>query len=98
MRLLNDPEAHVRGTAVRNPQLPARVLAGLLHDRDTACAAVTNPAIPGPRPAPHPHRGRGRGRHGSPALKTDTPHGDRGGSTLNDDLGLERATQAPSAV
>ncbi|MGX1915671.1 hypothetical protein ACWIID_43785 [Streptomyces phaeochromogenes] len=25
-----------------------RVLAGLLHDRDTACAAVTNPAIPIP--------------------------------------------------
>ncbi|MFE6023873.1 hypothetical protein ACFQ6O_46930 [Streptomyces sp. NPDC056441] len=48
VRLLNDPEAHVRGTAVRNPRLPARVLAGLLHDRDTACAAVTNPAIPVP--------------------------------------------------
>ncbi|AQU70489.1 hypothetical protein [Streptomyces niveus] len=48
VRLLNDPEAHVRGTAVRNPQLPARVLAGLLHDRDTASAAVTNPAIPVP--------------------------------------------------
>lgn len=46
VRLLNDPEAHVRGTAVRNPRLPTRVLAGLLHDRDTACAAVTNPAIP----------------------------------------------------
>ncbi|MFE6176069.1 hypothetical protein [Streptomyces sp. NPDC056464] len=46
VRLLNDPEAQVRGTAVRNPRLPARVLAGLLHDRDTACAAVTNPAIP----------------------------------------------------
>ncbi|WP_330285538.1 hypothetical protein [Streptomyces sp. NBC_00576] len=48
VRLLNDPEAYVRGTAVRNPRLPARVLAGLLHDRDTACAAVTNPAIPIP--------------------------------------------------
>ncbi|WP_328777963.1 hypothetical protein OHT68_00585 [Streptomyces canus] len=48
VRLLNDPEAYVRGTAVRNPRLPARVLAGLLHDRDTACAAVTNPAIPVP--------------------------------------------------
>ncbi|MEV7813484.1 hypothetical protein AB0P05_22540 [Streptomyces flaveolus] len=46
VRLLNDPEAHVRDTAVRNPRLPARILAGLLHDRDTACAAVTNPAIP----------------------------------------------------
>ncbi|MGA5342261.1 hypothetical protein ACPCK3_24735 [Streptomyces griseoincarnatus] len=48
VRLLNDPEAHVRDTAVRNPRLPARVLAGLLHFRDTACAAVTNPAIPIP--------------------------------------------------
>ncbi|MES4892212.1 hypothetical protein [Streptomyces sp. NPDC096012] len=48
VRLLNDPEAHVRSTAVRNPRLPARVLAGLLHDRDTACAAVANPAIPVP--------------------------------------------------
>jgi hypothetical protein len=48
VRLLNDPEAYVRGTAVCNPRLPARVLAGLLHDRDTACAAVTNPAIPVP--------------------------------------------------
>ncbi|MFF7546193.1 hypothetical protein ACFZCU_21550 [Streptomyces canus] len=45
---VNDPEAYVRGTAVRDPRLPARVLAGLLHDRDTACAAVTNPAIPVP--------------------------------------------------
>jgi hypothetical protein len=33
---------------MRNPRLPARVLAALLHDRDTACAAVTNPAIPVP--------------------------------------------------
>ncbi|SFH20953.1 hypothetical protein SAMN02787118_1604, partial [Streptomyces mirabilis] len=48
VRLLNDPAAHVRGTVIRNPQLPARVLAGLLHERDTACAAVTNPAIPVP--------------------------------------------------
>ncbi|MFE9446517.1 hypothetical protein ACFYO2_48365 [Streptomyces sp. NPDC006602] len=48
VRLLDDPAAHVRGTAMRNPRLPARVLAGLLHDRDTACAAVTNPAIPVP--------------------------------------------------
>ncbi|MGX1267081.1 hypothetical protein [Streptomyces phaeoluteigriseus] len=48
VRLLDDPVAHVRGTAMRNPRLPARVLAGLLHDRDTACAAVTNPAIPVP--------------------------------------------------
>ncbi|MEU6164776.1 hypothetical protein [Streptomyces tanashiensis] len=48
VRLLNDPAAHVRGAALRNPRLPARVLAGLLHDRDTACAAVTNPAIPVP--------------------------------------------------
>ncbi|MFJ4832996.1 hypothetical protein ACIP79_24285 [Streptomyces sp. NPDC088747] len=48
VRLLNDPAAHVRGIAVRNPRLPARVLAGLLHDRDTACEAVTNPAIPVP--------------------------------------------------
>ncbi len=48
VRLLDDPEAHIRGTAMRNPRLPARVLAGLLHDRDTACAAVTNPAIPVP--------------------------------------------------
>ncbi|MFD4240540.1 hypothetical protein ACFWP3_02865 [Streptomyces sp. NPDC058525] len=46
MRLLSDPASHVRATAIHNPQLPARVLAGLLHDRDTACAAVTNPAIP----------------------------------------------------
>ncbi|MGW1957641.1 hypothetical protein ACWCPI_33665 [Streptomyces sp. NPDC001920] len=48
VRLLNDPAAHVRSTAARNPRLPARVLAGLLHDRDTASAAVTNPAIPVP--------------------------------------------------
>ncbi|MFD9716463.1 hypothetical protein [Streptomyces sp. NPDC059076] len=48
VRFLNDPAAHVRGAALRNPRLPARVLAGLLHDRDTACAAVTNPAIPVP--------------------------------------------------
>ncbi|WP_030929435.1 hypothetical protein [Streptomyces sp. NRRL B-24720] len=48
VRLLNDPADHVRGTAIRNPRLPARVLAGLLHDRATACAAVTNPAIPIP--------------------------------------------------
>jgi hypothetical protein len=34
--------------STHNPRLPARVLAGLLHDRDTACAAVTNPAIPVP--------------------------------------------------
>ena len=46
VRLLNDPEAQVRSTVVRSPRLPARVLAELLHDRDTACAAVTNPAIP----------------------------------------------------
>ncbi|MER7108325.1 hypothetical protein [Streptomyces sp. NPDC000229] len=48
VRLLNDPAAHVRGTAMRHARLPARVLAGLLHDRDTAGAAVTNPAIPVP--------------------------------------------------
>lgn len=48
VRLLNDPEAHVRSAAVRNPRLPARALAGLLHDRDTARAAVANPAIPFP--------------------------------------------------
>ncbi|MFE9406476.1 hypothetical protein ACFYNY_32760 [Streptomyces sp. NPDC006530] len=48
VRLLNDSAAHVRGAAMRNPRLPARVLAGLLHDRDTAWAAVTNPAIPVP--------------------------------------------------
>ncbi|GAA3596215.1 hypothetical protein GCM10022295_91490 [Streptomyces osmaniensis] len=48
VRLLNDPEAHIRDTVVRNPRLPARVLAGLLHDRDTASTAVTNPAIPLP--------------------------------------------------
>ncbi|MGW6318080.1 hypothetical protein [Streptomyces sp. NPDC055099] len=46
VRLLNDPEAGVRDTAVRNPRLPARALAGLLHDRETARAAVANPAIP----------------------------------------------------
>ncbi|MFD7875844.1 hypothetical protein ACFV5G_17360 [Streptomyces sp. NPDC059766] len=48
VRLLDDPAAHVRATAARHPRLPARVLAGLLHDRDTACEAVTNPAIPVP--------------------------------------------------
>ncbi|WP_225828042.1 hypothetical protein [Streptomyces naphthomycinicus] len=48
IRLLNDPADHVRETATRHPRLPSRVLAGLLHDRDTACAAVTNPAIPVP--------------------------------------------------
>ncbi|GHG99193.1 hypothetical protein [Streptomyces lanatus] len=46
VRLLNDPADHVRNAAVRNPRLPARVLSGLLHDRDTANTAVTNPAIP----------------------------------------------------
>ncbi|WP_435972156.1 hypothetical protein [Streptomyces sp. Qhu_M48] len=46
--LLNDPVADVRGAAMRHPRLPARVLAGLLHYSDTACAAVTNPAIPVP--------------------------------------------------
>ncbi|SEB59756.1 hypothetical protein [Streptomyces sp. TLI_105] len=48
IRLLNDPAAHVRETVMRNPRLPARVLAGLLHDADTARAAVANPAIPVP--------------------------------------------------
>ncbi|MEV6839425.1 hypothetical protein AB0N17_33825 [Streptomyces sp. NPDC051133] len=48
VRLLNDPADHVRETATRHPRLPSRVLAGLLHDRDTACAAVANPAIPVP--------------------------------------------------
>ncbi|WP_406274589.1 hypothetical protein OH779_39625 [Actinacidiphila glaucinigra] len=48
VRLLNDPDVHVRGSAVRNPRLPARVLASLLHDRDTASSAVANPAIPVP--------------------------------------------------
>ncbi|MFJ8630938.1 hypothetical protein [Streptomyces sp. NPDC093568] len=45
---MNDPAAHIRGAVMRNPRLPAHVLAGLLHDRDTACVAVTNPAIPVP--------------------------------------------------
>ncbi|MFF7640917.1 hypothetical protein [Streptomyces canus] len=74
VRLLNDPVAHVRGTAVRNPRLPARVLAGLLHDRDTACEAVTNPAIPVPvrhRILP-PDAAAPRWRR---ALSTGTPHG-----------------------
>ncbi|MEU6977825.1 hypothetical protein [Streptomyces sp. NPDC046371] len=48
MRLLNDPADHVRAAAIRNVRLPARVLADLLHDRDTAPTAVTNPAIPVP--------------------------------------------------
>nr|WP_203691085.1 hypothetical protein [Streptomyces sp. SID12488] len=48
VRLLNDPADYVRATALRNPRLPARVLAALLHDRDTACTAVANPAIPVP--------------------------------------------------
>ncbi|MGW0859300.1 hypothetical protein [Streptomyces sp. NPDC002690] len=48
VRLVNDPAAPVRAAAVRSPRLPAGVLAELLHDRDTAGAAVTNPAIPVP--------------------------------------------------
>ncbi|MFD0429610.1 hypothetical protein ACFQ60_23920 [Streptomyces zhihengii] len=48
MRLLNDPADSVRRTATRTARLPARVLAGLLHDRATASDAVTNPAIPVP--------------------------------------------------
>ncbi|MCF3180668.1 hypothetical protein IPZ70_12070 [Streptomyces polychromogenes] len=48
VRLLNDPAVHVRASAMRSPRLPARVLSGLLHDRDTARTAVTNPAIPVP--------------------------------------------------
>lgn len=48
VRLLNDPEAYIRNTAVCNPRLPARVLAGLLHTRETASVAVTNPSIPVP--------------------------------------------------
>ncbi|WOX11746.1 hypothetical protein [Streptomyces sp. N50] len=48
VRLLNDPEAYIRNTAIRNPRLPSRVLAGLLHTRETACVAVTNPSIPVP--------------------------------------------------
>ncbi|MGW7262271.1 hypothetical protein [Streptomyces sp. NPDC054842] len=48
VRLLNDPAAYVRETVMRKGPLPARVLAALLHDRDTACEAVTNPAIPVP--------------------------------------------------
>ncbi|MEU5979284.1 hypothetical protein [Streptomyces sp. NPDC047315] len=48
VRLLDDPKAHVRSAAVRNTRLPAHILAGLLHDRETARAAVTDPAIPVP--------------------------------------------------
>ncbi|MFJ2740765.1 hypothetical protein ACIO3O_13950 [Streptomyces sp. NPDC087440] len=48
VRLLSDPAASVRSAAMRSPRLPARVLAGLLHHRDTAGTAVTNPAIPVP--------------------------------------------------
>ncbi|MFG3280932.1 hypothetical protein [Streptomyces sp. NPDC048111] len=48
VRLVNDPASEVRGAAVRSPRLPARVLCGLLHDRDTAASAVTSPAIPVP--------------------------------------------------
>lgn len=48
VRLLDNPAASVRGTVTRRARLPARVLAGLLHDRATASDAVTNPAIPVP--------------------------------------------------
>lgn len=48
MRLLNDPADYIRDTAIRSPRLPARVLAALLHDRDTAIAAAANPSIPVP--------------------------------------------------
>ena len=48
VRLLNDPAHYVRAAAVRNPRLPARVLSALLHDRDTAHEAITNPSIPIP--------------------------------------------------
>ncbi|MEV5535112.1 hypothetical protein [Streptomyces prunicolor] len=48
VRLLNDPADYIRETAVRNPRLPARVLAALLHDRETATAAAANPSIPVP--------------------------------------------------
>ncbi|MGV9641945.1 hypothetical protein [Streptomyces sp. NPDC003514] len=48
VRLLNDPKDYVRSAAIRSPRLPARVLSGLLHDRDTAYEAAGNPAIPVP--------------------------------------------------
>ncbi|MFI9796584.1 hypothetical protein [Streptomyces sp. NPDC052302] len=48
VRLLNDPREYVRAAAIRSPRLPARVLSGLLHDRDTAHVAAANPAIPVP--------------------------------------------------
>ncbi|MEU6548613.1 hypothetical protein [Streptomyces sp. NPDC046859] len=48
VRLLSDPKDYVRAAAIRSARLPARVLSGLLHDRDTAYEAVTNPAIPVP--------------------------------------------------
>ncbi|KAB2970982.1 hypothetical protein F8R89_02255 [Streptomyces sp. SS1-1] len=48
VRLLNDPQDYVRSAAIRSPRLPARVLSGLLHDRDTAYEAAGNPAIPVP--------------------------------------------------
>ncbi|MGV9229723.1 hypothetical protein [Streptomyces nigra] len=48
VRLLNDPAYYVRAAAVRNLRLPARVLSALLHDRDTAHEAITNPSIPVP--------------------------------------------------
>jgi hypothetical protein len=66
---LDDPES-TPADAVRNPRLPARVLAGLLHDRDTALRSGHQPGDPGFRPAPHPYRGCG-----SPALNTGTPPG-----------------------
>ncbi|MFE5190309.1 hypothetical protein [Streptomyces sp. NPDC056628] len=46
--MLSDPKDYVRAAAIRSPRLPARVLSRLLHDRDTAYEAATNPAIPVP--------------------------------------------------
>ncbi|MEU2492029.1 hypothetical protein [Streptomyces sp. NPDC007883] len=46
MRLLDDPHAWVRVTAVRHGRLPARTLVRLLRDRKTFRGALVNPTIP----------------------------------------------------
>ncbi|MFJ1702857.1 PE-PGRS family protein [Kitasatospora sp. NPDC088346] len=46
VRLLDDPGSSVRYRAAMNPRLPAPELVRLLLDRDTADAAVRNPALP----------------------------------------------------
>ncbi|MFI5797791.1 PE-PGRS family protein [Streptomyces sp. NPDC051677] len=48
VRLLSDPYGAVRDAAGRHPALPARVLAGLLRDTETAEQAARHPGLPVP--------------------------------------------------